>query len=397
MSRRCEYGKVFKNLYCFQGFKIDGINLDGLLVISLGRTGLRPRCPVCGKSCRAESVYLRRVRDFDIAGKSCYLEFPEYKVKCRCGHRGMEKLGFVRPYSHCTRRYEEFVALLCDHMSIKEVSEITGLPWRTVKDADMRCIRDWVLQVKREDPVFLGVDEVAYEKGHHYLTIVRDVQRGIVIWAGEGRKETTLDLFFQSLGEAVRKIRAVVMDMWDPYIASTSRWTRADIVFDKFHVAKKVNETLDKIRRREFANAAPSERREFKKKRFIILKRRKNLDETGIEKLSALMDRNKMLYKAYLLKEQLMDILDTISKEEATHRLSLWEKNVRRSKIPEYQELVKTLEYYMFGIHAYFDYGLTNAASEGFNNKINLIKRRAYGFHDIEYFKLKILKLCGRS
>ena len=282
-------------------------------------------------------------------------------------------------------------------MSIKEVSEITGLPWRTVKDADMRCIRDWVLQVKREDPVFLGVDEVAYEKGHHYLTIVRDVQRGIVIWAGEGRKETTLDLFFQSLGEAVRKIRAVVMDMWDPYIASTSRWTRADIVFDKFHVAKKVNETLDKIRRREFANAAPSERREFKKKRFIILKRRKNLDETGIEKLSALMDRNKMLYKAYLLKEQLMDILDTISKEEATHRLSLWEKNVRRSKIPEYQELVKTLEYYMFGIHAYFDYGLTNAASEGFNNKINLIKRRAYGFHDIEYFKLKILKLCGRS
>lgn len=183
----------------------------------------------------------------------------------------------------------------------------------------------------------------------------------------------------------------------DPYIASTSRWTRADIVFDKFHVAKKVNETLDKIRRREFANAPASERREFKKKRFTILKRRKNHDKTGREKLSTLMDRNQTLYKAYLLKEQLMDILDTNDKKEALQRISLWEKNVRRSKIPEYQELVKTLEYYMYDIHAYFDHGLTNAASEGFNNKINLIKRRAYGFHDLEYFKLKILKQCSQS
>ncbi len=384
-------------MYRFKGFKITGISLDDLIVVSLGRTRNRPRCPVCGKRCRPESVYTRTVRDFDLAGRPCYLEFPEFKVNCRCDHRGMEQLDFIRPYSHCTRRYEDWVAVLCDHMSVQEVSTITGLPWRTVKDADVRGIQDWLGKVKREDPSFLGVDEVAYEKGHHYLTIVRDTQRGIVVWVGIGRKESTLDEYFRSLGDSVKKIQAVVMDMWDPYIASVSKWTHADIVFDKFHVAKLVGEALDKIRRKEFAHTAKNERIEWKKKRYIILRRRENLDDEQREKLSSLMDRNKTLYKAYLLKEQLMDIMDTDNAEEAMQRIRLWEGNVKRSKIPEYQQLVKTLEYYMFGIHAYFKHRLTNAASEGFNNKINLIKRRAYGFHDVEYFKLKILKLCGRS
>lgn len=257
-------------MYRFRGFKIDGIRLDDVLILILGRTKKKSLCPVCGKRCRGESVYVRRVRDHGFAGMPCYLEFPEYKVCCRCGHRGMERLDFVRPYSHCTARYENTVALFCDHMSIQEVSIITGLPWRTVKDADMRAIQDWLGEVKREGPLYLGVDEVAYEKGHRYLTIVRDVQRGIVIWAGEGRKESTLDRFFQDLGDKAKKVRAVVMDMWGPYIASVTRWTRADIVFDKFHVAKKANETLDKIRRREYAHAAPDERKDWKKKRFII-------------------------------------------------------------------------------------------------------------------------------
>ena len=97
MNRRCEYAKVFKNLYCFKGFKIDGIRLDGPIVISLGRSKKKPRCPACGKSCGIESVYSRRVRDFDVAGKPCYLEFSEFKLKCECGHRGMEQLDFVRP------------------------------------------------------------------------------------------------------------------------------------------------------------------------------------------------------------------------------------------------------------------------------------------------------------
>jgi len=77
-------------------------------------------------------------------------------------------------------------------------------------------------------------------------------------------------------------------------------------------------------------------------------------------------------------------------------RLQTWKANVAESGFKEYQTLVKTLDEFMYGIHNYFKYHLTNTGSEGFNNKVNLIKRRSYGFQNIEYFMLKILRLCGK-
>jgi len=102
------------------------------------------------------------------------------------------------------------------------------------------------------------------------------------------------------------------------------------------------------------------------------------------------------LTKAYILKEQLLHILDEYDWQLAEQRLVTWKKNVLDSGVQEFEKLLKTLDNYMYGILNYFKYHLTNAGSEGFNNKINLIKRRAYGYHDIEYFKLKIQKICGQ-
>ena len=400
MSNRGKYRKVFSNLYNFRGFKIDGVEQsEGVVVVLLGRSKRRPVCPRCGRLCKhVEDVYVRSVRDFDIAGNRCYVQFSECKVRCRCGYRGFERLDWIREYSHCTRRFEGQVAMLCDHMSVKEVSGIAGLGWRTVKTIDKNSIREHLKDVREYDPTMIGVDEIAYEKGHHYLTVVRDVVRGIVIWVGVGRKEVTLELFFASLGrEKTRRIKAVVIDMWDPYIASVKKWTDAEIVFDKFHIAKKATESLDAIRRREFKQFDKETRIDFKNKRFLILAREKNLSADKKETLSELLKENQTLYKAYLLKEQLLDIMDETSLETAMNRMKTWQENVQESCIKEFQSLVKTLDHYMYGLKAYFKHRITNAGSEGFNNKINLIKRRAYGFQDLEYFMLKILKICGEK
>jgi len=98
--------------------------------------------------------------------------------------------------------------------------------------------------------------------------------------------------------------------MWDPYIASVKENTCAEIVFDKFHVARKITEALDKVRKQEFAKADAKTRKKFKKKRFIILKRNKRLDDKRKETLNELMKENRRLYQAYLLKEQALDIFD---------------------------------------------------------------------------------------
>jgi len=244
-------------------------------------------------------------------------------------------------------------------------------------------------------PVRIGVDEIAHEKGHKYLTIVRDLDAG-VIWVGEKRKKETLNQFFNELGKKkCKQITVGVIDMWDPYIKSIKDNTNAEIVFDKFHIAKKVNEAVDNIRKKEFSKASREERINMKHKRFLILYRNRNLNKEQKKNLNELMKQNKKLYKAYLLKEQALSIFDRRQKNTALERLKSWKENVRKAKIAEFSKLLKTLESYWYGVEGYFRHHVTNGASEGYNNKINIIKRRAYGFKDIEYFKLKILQSCS--
>jgi transposase len=149
------------------------------------------------------------------------------------------------------------------------------------------------------------------------------------------------------------------------------------------------------VRRQEFAKADVETRKNYKKKRFLILKRGKKLDEEKRETLNALMVDKERLYQAYLLKEQALDIFDEQDEENALKRLDNWFENVKEAGLSQFDAVVKTITSYFYGIASYFKYRLTNAASEAFNNTINIIKRRAYGFHDLEYFKLKILQSCG--
>lgn len=390
-----------KSLYDFCGFKP---NLSVVSIheihIDLKRTANTGQCPECGKkNRRVEGVYNRSIRDLDVSGKKCYLHFPQYKICCPCGYRGIEQLEFVDKYSRYSIAFEEYVFQLCELMSLKEVSEFIGVDWKLVKNIDKKYLEKNKVGLEHCSPEGIGVDEIAYKKGHKYLTVVRGIELHRVIWVEKDRKKETLDKFFQELGpEKTVKIKLASMDMWDPYIASVKQnCPQAEIVFDKFHVAKKTNEALDKIRKMEFAKAGINKRKEMKHKRFVILKRNKNLEQKQKEDLDSIMKQNKSLYKGYLLKEQLLDILDEPDEKTAVIRLNEWKKNVKKSPFDEFKKLVKTIENYLYGILNYFKYKITNAASEAFNNKIGLLKRRAFGYRDLEYFKLKIIQQCGRS
>ena len=181
--------------------------------------------------------------------------------------------------------------------------------------------------------------------------------------------------------------------MWDPYIKAISeQCPNAELVFDKFHIVKKVNDALDTIRKKEFANAEPDERKNMKHKRFIILSKESNLDRQQKEELHVLMQSNEKLYKAYLLKEQVLSIFDdkTSTFDQIKERFDTWFSNILSNQLEEFYNVVDTIRNYFYGVLNYFRYGMTNAIAEGFNTKINIIKRRAYGFRDLEYFMLKI-------
>jgi len=391
-----EYYNAFKQLFCFKGYIICGISVKpDKAVITLKRTVETCICPICKRRCRVIETYTRNIRDLDICGKKCYITLETYHIHCSCGYYGIEKLDFLDKYARYTKRFVEYVAMLCEIMCLKDVVKVAKINWKTAKRIDKEALKKFVKDLKKVNPTQIGIDEIAYEKGHKYLTIVRDLNGG-VIWVGEGRAKEDLDKFFIELGEKkCKKITVAVIDMWKPYIASIKENTSAEIVFDKFHVAKKINEAVDSIRKKEFAKADKEERINMKHKRFLILSRRKNLKPKEVESLDVLIEQNNPLYVAYLMKEQGLDVFDEEDPINGIARLYKWIDNVIEAGIEEFKSVIETIKNYLYGIVNYFKYKLTNAASEGFNTKITVIKRRAYGFRDLEYFKLKILQSCA--
>jgi transposase len=398
-ARQYEYSQVFRSIYTFTGYRLSGIiDYDDHILVSLCKIHKTTKCPCCGRRIRVSKEYYPRIlRDLDIGPKQAYLSYAEHKLNCPCGFRGYERLDFVEPYSRATIRFEEYVYRLCLNLSLTSVCEIAGIDWKAAKDIDIRYTKKRIEDLKNISPRRIGVDEIAYEKGHHYLTVVRDIDLGKVIWVGLDRKSTTLDAFFTELGaEKSKAVEIVVLDMWDPYILSVrENCPNAEIIFDKFHVIKKITGALDKVRKIEFDDANEDERKLMKHKRFLMLKRRERLDEEELETLDKLMKKNENLYIAYLLKEQVSDIFDRENVQSALTRLGLWFRNVKTAGLEPFIDAMETIREYYYGVANYFRYRLTNAGSEGFNTKINIIKRRAYGFADLEYFKLKIFQACG--
>jgi len=388
--------EALRELYNFEGFSFRDICKEILVLIHIKRNGKTGICPVCNKKRRrAIEVRQRKIRDMNFGYEKCFIVFEAYRIKCKCGYRSMEKLNFVLPNEMITERFANHIFNLCEKMTLKDAAETAMIDWRTAKRIDKKKLQERFKNLDNINPTRIGVDEIAHEKGHKYLTIVRDLDAG-VIWVGEKRKKETLDHFFTELGkEKSLKITVAVIDMWDPFIKSIKENTNAEIVFDKFHISKKINEAVDNVRKREFAKADKEERIEMKHKRFLILYRNENLNKDKREDLNQLLALNKTLYESYILKEQALSIFQRKQRNVALVRLKNWKENVHESKIEEFQKLLKTLEHYWYGIENYFTHHVTNGASEGYNNKINIIKRRAYGFKDLEYFKLKILQSCS--
>lgn len=386
---------VLRNLFPYKGYKFSVLECSNHILIGLKNLRKCGNCPSCGKRCRTvETEYERVVRDLDLASRKCFLRFLQKKIRCKCGYRGLERLDFIAKFRRVTQRMETYVVSLAECMSLKEVAQIVELDWKTVKEIDREYIRSLLPMIETLMIRRIAIDEIAIMKGHKYITIIRDYDTGVALKIFFSRTYEATAQALSSLGkEILGKIEYASLDMWDPYIKALREYCpHVKLVFDKFHIAKKINEAVDRVRKREFALVEPEERKLMKKKRWIILNRNKNLKSEQREELKTLMETNEKLYKAYILKEQILSIFDEkeTTFEIIKQRLTTWMENILSNEMEEFYDALNTIQAHFEGILNYFRYGMTNAIAEGFNTKINVLKRRAYGFRDVDYFILKI-------
>jgi transposase len=284
-------------------------------------------------------------------------------------------------------------------MTIIDVSRALDLSWDEVRYIDQKYLFRKYMKPPWKKLRVIGVDEVALQKGHKYLTIVVNLKTGQIVYAGKDRTKETLITFFRGIGPTrCRRIKGIVMDMWSSYIAAATEYLpKAKLVFDRFHIISAYNKVLDIIRNYEYTNAQKEERGIIKGVRFLLLKNNEKLSENQKEKLDKLLEINKNLNLAYILKDDLSQLWDYNDKKEAEFHLDLWIHKAYNSAIPAIMSIAGTILKYKKGILNYFDMPITTGKVEGINNKIKVLKRKAYGFRNMEYFTLKLYDLHNLS
>lgn len=370
----------------------------------------RRRRPVDAKSRRSGPInrWLRRtVRDVPLGGRPCEVEVEYAQVflspSCVC----VEALPFVAPGMRATQRFARLVSGLCRHMPIEAVARHTGLSWHSVKALDAVFLAETVVPPRPELLAgirYLGVDEVARAKGHDYLTLVYDLTPGEncgrILWVKEGRDAATLLEFLNALTrECANGVEAVAIDMGLAYIAAVQKGLpKAAIVFDRFHVMQMFSKVIRDCRRAEFKEArklADLEGQQIiKGSLWLLLANRKTLKESDQSRLDKLLAQNQPLASLYALKEQLQRLWhQPVSVADMAARLDDWCGLAKAAKIAGLAKFVKTLRSHRTGICAYAEHPITTARLEAGNVAIGLLRRRARGFRDTEYLKLKIYQL----
>jgi len=355
-------------------------------------------CSGCGQICfwswdRREA----RIRDLSGFELKTYLITDKHRTDCpNCGVK-IERLDFADPYSRCTTRFEELVARLCRISSLKQIAELLDLDWKTVKAVDKKYLEKQFAIPDYDGLRLLAADEIAAHKGHNYFTAVMDLERTRVVWVGKGRAQETLDQFFKELGpERSKKIEAAACDMWAPYIASVKEHApQAKIVFDKFHVIKSYSKVIDKVRNIEFKKAVSEKKEAIKGTKYLLLKNRDKLKKDRKEQLSTLLELNENINIAYMLKDDLKRVWKYKSTGWANKCLDSWISTAIASKIKPLIKFASTLNNHRYGLINHCHYPIGTGKLEGMNNKIKVIKRIAYGFHDDDYFILKIKQGCS--
>ncbi len=352
-----------------------------------------PVCYKCGKKIKEIHSYNKRtVRDLNIFNAKTFITVSYRTVRCfTCGDV-VEKIEIMDIYQRVTRRLARYILELCKLMTIKEVARHLGIDWKTVKEIHKGYLKEKYSEREIGFPRVVAVDEISLKRRHHYLTVVINWESGEVLWVGEGRKYETLKGFFDTLSQAQKdSIEAVAIDMWDPYIKAVKEGCPgASIVFDQFHVVKAFGKVIDKVRNAEYRKANREGKEVIKGSKYLLLKNKENLLKDERHKLRSLLRLNEAITTAYILKDYLKKLWQYRYEKSAKRFLEYWCQIAEASKIRALISFAKTLKRYAYGIINHCKYPIHTSRMEGINNKIKVIKRKAYGFHDIEYFSLII-------
>jgi transposase len=327
------------------------------------------------------------------------LRYRPRRVECpRCGVR-VEDFPWAEPWARVTAALSNAVAVLARELSWQGTARQYGLNWKSVATIVKRAVQYGLRHRKRAPVHVIGIDEVSRRKGQVYLTVVYDLERRVLLWVGDDRTEEAVRPFFtKEMGiRRCRTLQVVCMDMWAVYAKLVRQHApNAQILFDRFHIVKHLNEAVDVVRRELWRRLTSKERTTFKGTRWLLLKNPWNLKDNQKERLSTLVQWNTPLVRAWYLKEAFQLFWTYKQPWRAQQHLNKWIRSAMRSKLDAFKNFAQMLRSHLDGILPWTKIRVSNGAVEGMNNRIKSISHRSFGFRTAENFIAAIYHCCAR-
>jgi len=357
-------------------------------------------CPRCGMTTtkehdrRPQHKQDRRLRD-----KVVFLTLMKRRFRCLwCGKVFTEPDEVFGPRRRSSYRFREYLGQEALHQTVRRTAQKEKIGEGLVR----RCVAEEVrrrLEAKgaAATPQFIGLDEFSVSGRRLYHTAICNLGKREVMEVVEGQGQQKVEEYLDKLPDPER-VKGVAMDMHEPFRQAVQMCLpQAKVVVDKFHLIRHINGALDKVRSRLQGGNKKGKRRDLFRSRYTLLKGAERLADWEKEKLNQLFYRYPELRRAWTLKESFRTWYRGTDRNKAEERLASLEKTISRDSLPEFKELLHTLDNWREEILNYFECPITNGFVEGKNNCIKTIKRMAYGYRNMDNFRLRILATNSRG
>jgi len=363
--------------------------------------GVKLPCPVCGILCPKEDHLTRRSwRHLDTMQFETVIKCSTPRIKCsKHGVKAVE-VPWANRYSRYTYLFEHFaIDILQGAKNIESAKKILRLSWKQVQNIQERAVERGLTKRKEDEIKHLGIDEKSFLKGHSYVSILNDLNKGRVIDVIEGRTtESATTLINNSLTKKQKeKVEAIAMDMWDSFMnAAREILPQADIVHDKYHVAGYLGKAVDSVRKSENKFMLKTKNNTLVGSKYLWLTNPENMSKKAKKSFKKFTIDELKVGRAWSIKEAFRHFWYYSYEGSAKSFFKKWYFWATHSKLKPIIKSAKTIKRHFKGIIAYLKHHITNAVSEGLNSKIQSIKANARGFRNFQNYRIAILFNCGK-
>lgn len=367
------------------------------------RVHSRPRCSGCAQPGPGyDTLAPRRFEFVPLWGIPVFFLSARRRVACRsCGVR-VETVPWAEGKHQLTTASAWFLATWAKRMSWTEVAEAFRTTWEHVFRSVELAVTWGREHLDLMGITAIGIDELQWQHGHAYLTLVSQLDAGHkrLLWVGPDRKVTTLRHFFRWLGkDRSAALRFICSDMWKPSLRVVAKKAGAAIhILDRFPIMSHMNKAIDQVRAQE-ARALKAQGYEpiLTHTRWLLLKRPANLTEKEEPRLAELLRDNLRAVRSYLLKEDFQFFWTYVSPTWAGRFLDRWCTRTMQSRIGLMKKVARMLRAHRELLLNWFRAKgtISSGAVEGFNNKAKLTTRKAFGFRTYRAVEIALYHTLG--